>query len=195
MPVTGADPLTFNLVPLITAEGNTYEPDDIVATHSSLPVGSYARVTNTRNGQFVDVRIGGRPQVPVIGRLLELSKGAFEIVAHISEGTFPGLVTPIVRPTPGIGSPVPGQSNVYDQPPPPLLNNYPQTGGYPPTDNYNQRPGGQYGQPQYEPGYNSNNRPYLAQPSNQGYVTPQQQQGYNNYPQSAGGYSYPRDQY
>ena len=48
---------------------------DMTAAHLTLPMGSYVKVTNLRNGKAVVVRVNDRgPVVP--GRIIDLSYGA-----------------------------------------------------------------------------------------------------------------------
>jgi rare lipoprotein A len=48
---------------------------DMTAAHLTLPMGSYVKVTNLRNGKAVVVRVNDRgPIVP--GRIIDLSYGA-----------------------------------------------------------------------------------------------------------------------
>jgi rare lipoprotein A len=48
---------------------------DLTAAHPTLPLGSWVRVTNLRNGRVVHVRINDRgPIIP--GRIIDLSYGA-----------------------------------------------------------------------------------------------------------------------
>jgi rare lipoprotein A len=52
---------------------------DMTAAHLTLPIGSYVRVTNLRNGRSVVVRVNDRgPVVP--GRIIDLSSGAAEAI-------------------------------------------------------------------------------------------------------------------
>src|SRR5579862_3982749 len=58
-----------------TASGEPYDMYDMTAAHLKLPMGSYVRVTNLRNGRAVVVRVNDRgPIVP--GRIIDLSYGA-----------------------------------------------------------------------------------------------------------------------
>jgi rare lipoprotein A len=58
-----------------TASGESYEMYDLTAAHPTLPLGSYVRVTNLRNGRAVVVKVNDRgPIVP--GRIIDLSYGA-----------------------------------------------------------------------------------------------------------------------
>src|SRR5579864_7482346 len=54
-----------------TASGEPYDMYDMTAAHLTLPMGSYVRVTNLRNGKAVVVRVNDRgPIVP--GRIIDL---------------------------------------------------------------------------------------------------------------------------
>lgn len=58
-----------------TASGEPYNMYDMTAAHLTLPIGSYVKVTNLRNGKAVVVRVNDRgPIVP--GRIIDLSYGA-----------------------------------------------------------------------------------------------------------------------
>jgi rare lipoprotein A len=58
---------------------------DMTAAHPTLPLGSYVRVTNLRNGNVVVVRINDRgPIVP--GRIIDVSYGAAEALQFKSRG-------------------------------------------------------------------------------------------------------------
>lgn len=62
-----------------TASGEPYEMYDLTAAHLTLPMGSYVKVTNLRNGKAVVVRINDRgPVVP--GRIIDLSYGAAQAI-------------------------------------------------------------------------------------------------------------------
>ena len=62
-----------------TASGEPYEMRDLTAAHLTLPMGSYVKVTNLRNGKAVIVRINDRgPVVP--GRIIDLSYGAAQAI-------------------------------------------------------------------------------------------------------------------
>ena len=65
-----------------TASGEPYDMYDMTAAHLTLPIGSYVRVTNLRNGRSVVVRVNDRgPVVP--GRIIDLSYGAAQAI-HMS---------------------------------------------------------------------------------------------------------------
>ncbi|WP_071191801.1 septal ring lytic transglycosylase RlpA family protein [Trichormus sp. NMC-1] len=71
-----------------TASGERFNPEAFTAAHRSLPMGTKVRVTNTRNGRSVVVRINDRG--PYIGgRIIDLSVGAARILGMISSGIAP----------------------------------------------------------------------------------------------------------
>ena len=58
-----------------TASGEPFDMHDFTAAHPSLPLGTYVKVTNLRNGKAVVVRINDRGPV-VEGRIIDLSYSA-----------------------------------------------------------------------------------------------------------------------
>jgi rare lipoprotein A len=71
-----------------TASGERYNPEGLTAAHRSLPLGTKVRVTNTKNGRSVVVRINDRG--PYIGgRIIDLSAGAARILGMIGSGLAP----------------------------------------------------------------------------------------------------------
>src|SRR5579862_4525552 len=68
-----------------TASGEPYNMYDLTAAHPTLPLGSWVRVTNLRNGRAVVVRINDRgPIVP--GRIIDLSYGAAQVLNFQNKG-------------------------------------------------------------------------------------------------------------
>jgi rare lipoprotein A len=58
---------------------------DLTAAHPTLPLGSWVRVTNLRNGRAVVVRINDRgPIVP--GRIIDLSYNTARVLRFESKG-------------------------------------------------------------------------------------------------------------
>jgi rare lipoprotein A len=55
-----------------TASGEPYDMQDFTAAHPTLPLGTFVKVTNLRNGKVVVVRINDRGPV-VEGRIIDLS--------------------------------------------------------------------------------------------------------------------------
>ena len=68
-----------------TASGEPYQMYDMTAAHLKLPMGSFVKVTNLRNGKAVIVRINDRgPVVP--GRIIDLSYGAAKAIQMKGHG-------------------------------------------------------------------------------------------------------------
>ena len=68
-----------------TASGEPYDMYDLTAAHPTLPMGSFVRVTNLRNGRAVVVRINDRgPIVP--GRIIDLSYNTARLLRFHSQG-------------------------------------------------------------------------------------------------------------
>ncbi len=68
-----------------TASGEPYNMYDLTAAHPTLPLGSWVRVTNLRNGRAVVVRINDRgPVVP--GRIIDLSYNTARVLQFQSQG-------------------------------------------------------------------------------------------------------------
>ncbi|HEV3207367.1 MAG TPA: septal ring lytic transglycosylase RlpA family protein [Terriglobales bacterium] len=68
-----------------TASGEPYNMYDLTAAHPTLPLGSWVRVTNLRNGRAVVVRINDRgPVVP--GRIIDLSYNTARVLQFKSQG-------------------------------------------------------------------------------------------------------------
>jgi rare lipoprotein A len=68
-----------------TASGEDFDMYDMTAAHPTLPLGSYVRVTNLRNGRAVVVKVNDRgPVVP--GRIIDLSYGAAQALQFENRG-------------------------------------------------------------------------------------------------------------
>ncbi len=68
-----------------TANGETYNMNALTAAHRSLPFGTLVRVTNTRSGSSVVVRINDRGPF-VGGRIIDLSRAAASQIGLTSSG-------------------------------------------------------------------------------------------------------------
>jgi rare lipoprotein A len=68
-----------------TASGEEYDMYDMTAAHPTLPLGSYVRVTNLRNGRAVVVKVNDRGPV-VAGRIIDLSYGAAQVLQFEHRG-------------------------------------------------------------------------------------------------------------
>ena len=79
-----------------TASGEPYDMYDMTAAHLKLPMGSYVKVTNLRNGRSVVVRVNDRgPIVP--GRIIDLSYGAAQAL-HFRERGLQRVRLDLIRP-------------------------------------------------------------------------------------------------
>ena len=72
----------------LTASGERFDQHSLTAAHRTLPFGTKVRVINTRNGKSVVVRINDRGPC-VRGRVIDLSKAAFESIASTRAGVIP----------------------------------------------------------------------------------------------------------
>ncbi len=68
-----------------TASGEDYDMYDMTAAHPTLPLGSYVRVTNLRNGRAVVVKVNDRGPI-VEGRIIDLSYGAAQALQFQQRG-------------------------------------------------------------------------------------------------------------
>ena len=81
-----------------TASGEPYDPRSLTAAHPTLPLDSLVRVTNVKNGLWVDVRINDRG--PYRGhRVIDLSTKAAETIGLKRRGIARVKVEPL-RPQP-----------------------------------------------------------------------------------------------
>ncbi|AUT00634.1 hypothetical protein CLI64_09640 [Nostoc sp. CENA543] len=71
-----------------TATGERFNSEAMTAAHRSLPFGTRVRVTNTRNGRSVIVRINDRGPY-IRGRVIDLSTGAARVLGMIGSGIAP----------------------------------------------------------------------------------------------------------
>lgn len=69
-----------------TASGEIFDKNGYTAAHKTLALGSYALITNLRNGRKVIVRINDRGPFSK-SRIIDLSKGAAKEIGMVSTGT------------------------------------------------------------------------------------------------------------
>jgi rare lipoprotein A len=75
----------YRLTGYKTANGETFDPNELTAAHRTLPFGTKLRVTNVETGKSVVVRVNDRgPFIP--GRELDLSYSAAESLGMIEQG-------------------------------------------------------------------------------------------------------------
>jgi rare lipoprotein A len=70
----------------LTANREVYDMNSISAAHPTLPIPSYARVTNLGNGRSVVVRINDRGPYHQ-GRVIDVSAGAAQLLGFHDKGT------------------------------------------------------------------------------------------------------------
>jgi peptidoglycan lytic transglycosylase len=70
----------------LTSSGERYDMYKMTAAHTTLPIPSYARVTNLRNGRSVIVRINDRGPFHS-GRIIDLSYAAAAKLGYVSAGS------------------------------------------------------------------------------------------------------------
>lgn len=68
-----------------TASGEPYDMRDFTAAHPSLPLGTFVKVTNLRNGKAVVVRVNDRGPV-VDGRIIDVSYNAARALGFKERG-------------------------------------------------------------------------------------------------------------
>jgi len=68
-----------------TASGEPFDMRDFTAAHPSLPLGTFVKVTNLRNGKAVVVRINDRGPV-VDGRIIDVSYNAARALGFKERG-------------------------------------------------------------------------------------------------------------
>ncbi len=71
-----------------TASGQRFNPEAMTAAHRSLPFGTQVRVTNTRNGRSVVLRINDRGPF-IRGRIIDVSTGAARVLGMMGSGVAP----------------------------------------------------------------------------------------------------------
>ena len=68
-----------------TASGEPYDMHDLTAAHPTLPLGTFVKVTNLKNGRTVVVRINDRGPV-VDGRIIDVSYNAARALGFRERG-------------------------------------------------------------------------------------------------------------
>jgi peptidoglycan lytic transglycosylase len=68
-----------------TASGEPFDMQDFTAAHPTLPLGTFVKVTNLRNGKAAVVRINDRGPV-VEGRIIDLSRNAARALGFKERG-------------------------------------------------------------------------------------------------------------
>ncbi len=90
----------------LTANGEIYDMTHLTAAHPTMPLPSYARVTNVANGSSVIVRVNDRGPY-AHGRIIDLSKRAAEMLDYTHVGVAQVQVEYVGR------APLDGQDDQY----------------------------------------------------------------------------------
>jgi len=96
-----------------TASGEPYDMFAMTAAHPTLPIPSYAKVTNLRNGKSVVVRINDRGPFHS-DRIIDLSYAAAARIGRAGPGSGLVEVERVFEPGPAVARPAP-------RPPPPAI--------------------------------------------------------------------------
>ena len=84
-----------------TASGETYDMFAMTAAHKTLPIPSYARVTNVKNGLSVVVRVNDRgPFAETHERIIDVSLAAARALGLVGAGIAKVQVRVVPPPTP-----------------------------------------------------------------------------------------------
>jgi rare lipoprotein A len=102
----------------LTANGEIYDMNHLSAAHPTMPLPSYARVTNKKNGNSVIVRVNDRGPY-ASNRVIDLSKHAAQLLDYTTSGTAQVVVEYVGR------APVEGIDDGY------LIASYRQGSGSP----------------------------------------------------------------
>ncbi len=81
-----------------TSSGEVFDMNVISAAHKILPLGTYVRVRNLKNGKIIDLRINDRGPF-VAGRVIDLSKAAAKALGIYGPGTAPVEVIALGAPS------------------------------------------------------------------------------------------------
>ena len=90
----------------LTANGEIYDQTHLTAAHPTMPLPSYARVTNSKNGASVIVRVNDRGPY-AHGRIIDLSRRAAEMLDYTHSGVADVKVEYVGR------APLHGQDDAY----------------------------------------------------------------------------------
>ena len=78
-----------------TASGDVYDPDALTASHRTLPLGSFAWVTNVANNRHVKVKINDRGPRDE-SRIIDLSRAAAQAIGFAPDDVMKVKVEPIL---------------------------------------------------------------------------------------------------
>lgn len=68
------------------ANGKRFDKNALTCAHNKYPFGTKLRVTNPKNGKSVIVTVTDRGGFNKLGRIIDLSEGAFKKIASLKSG-------------------------------------------------------------------------------------------------------------
>ena len=77
----------YNLDGRKTASGEVFRTHSLTCASNTHKIGTYLKVTNVANDKSVVCKVNDTGGFSKYGRTLDLSKGAFSKIAHLSRGT------------------------------------------------------------------------------------------------------------
>lgn len=77
----------YNLDGRKTASGEVFRTHSLTCASNTHKIGTYLKVTNVANDKSVVCKVNDTGGFSKYGRTLDLSKGAFSKIAHLSQGT------------------------------------------------------------------------------------------------------------
>jgi len=89
-----------------TASGEQYDMNQLTAAHRTLPFNARIKVTNLKNGRTVVLRVNDRGP-NVVGRLLDVSRKAAELLGFDRAGKTPVRVSVLRYPKGYVAQPIP----------------------------------------------------------------------------------------
>ncbi|MCH3907780.1 MAG: septal ring lytic transglycosylase RlpA family protein [Sphaerochaeta sp.] len=81
----------------LTANGEAFDPQALTAAHKTLKFGTIVKVTNTKNGKSVEVKINDRGPF-VEGRIIDLTPKAAQAIGMLEAGISPVTLTIVYEP-------------------------------------------------------------------------------------------------
>ena len=77
----------YNLYGRKTASGEVFRTHSLTCASNTHKIGTYLKVTNVANDKSVVCKVNDTGGFSKYSRTLDLSKGAFSKIAHLSQGT------------------------------------------------------------------------------------------------------------
>lgn len=81
----------------LTANGEVFNMYALTAASNKYPFGTKLKVTNVKNNKTVIVKVNDRGGFDKLGRIIDLSKGAFAKIASVKKGIITVLIE-VIKP-------------------------------------------------------------------------------------------------